>query len=84
MVTMPMSDERTEVQSNLDRLATTMESLDPRMRGALARFLRASPATQAAAMATSPETALVLPLLVQFLDANPQLRPIALSLLEGG
>jgi hypothetical protein len=35
-------------------------------------------------MATSAETALVLPLLIGFLDANPDLRPLALSLLEGG
>ena len=81
---MPAVDEPTAVQSNLDRLAGTVESLDPRVRKALAKFLRASPRAQVAAMATSPETSAILPLLLSHLNAHPDFRPLLLSLFEGG
>jgi hypothetical protein len=79
-----MEHEQAAVQANLEQLGRTMESLEANLRQGLARFLRASPDAQAAAMATSHETALVLPLLLGHLRAHPEFHPLMLSLLEGG
>lgn len=79
-----MNDERNAIQSNLEHLSGTIDSLGTEMRQGLAKFLRASPAAQAAAMATSPETAVVFPILLRQLRMHPEFRPLLLSLLEGG
>jgi hypothetical protein len=81
---MTMEHEQAAVQANLEQLGKTVESLGANLRQGLARFLRASPDGQAAAMATSHETALALTLLLGHLRAHPKFRPLMLSLLEGG